>query len=133
VPGASSHGRKKAIWRRFGTWLLLGLEFELAADIVRSVIAPDWMDIGQLGAIAVIRTFLNYFLEKDLEHAEAEGDLSTGTPTLAATTALMVACLLGARPADAQSMREVHPMPSVDAGTAPSGATAAVENDVRSR
>jgi len=34
---------------------------------VRSVITPDWADIGQLAAIAVIRTFLNYFLEKDLE------------------------------------------------------------------
>ncbi len=64
-PGAS-HGRKKDVWRRFGMWLLLGLEFELAADIVRSIIAPTWADIGKLGAIAVIRTFLNYFLEKDL-------------------------------------------------------------------
>ena len=60
-------------WRRFGVWLLLGLEFELAADIIRSVIAPSWTDIGQLGAIAVIRTFLNYFLEKDLEASEASG------------------------------------------------------------
>jgi uncharacterized membrane protein len=67
-PGAT-HGLRKAVWRRFGTWLLLGLEFELAADIIRSVVAPTWQDIGQLGAIAVIRTFLNYFLEKDLEHA----------------------------------------------------------------
>jgi uncharacterized membrane protein len=45
------------------------LEFELAADIIESVVAPTWMDIAQLGAIAVIRTFLNYFLEKDLEAA----------------------------------------------------------------
>jgi uncharacterized membrane protein len=51
-------------------WLLLGLEFELAADIVRSVISPTWQEIGELGAIAVIRTFLNYFLEKDLQHAD---------------------------------------------------------------
>lgn len=69
VPGRGRHSRKKEIWRRFGTWLLLGLEFELAADIVRSAIAPTWLDIGQLGAIAVIRTFLNYFLEQDLERA----------------------------------------------------------------
>lgn len=55
--------------RRFGMWLLLGLEFELAADIVRGVISPMWQDVGQLGAIAVIRTFLNYFLETDLERA----------------------------------------------------------------
>ncbi|HSE67421.1 MAG TPA: DUF1622 domain-containing protein [Gemmatimonadales bacterium] len=62
--------RRKQVWLGFGVWLLLGLEFELAADIVRSVISPSWTDIGQLGAIAVIRTFLNYFLEKDLEKYE---------------------------------------------------------------
>ena len=54
-------------------WLLLGLEFELAADIVRSVLSPTWQEIGELGAIAVIRTFLNYFLEKDLERATDQG------------------------------------------------------------
>jgi len=61
------HGARKEVWLRLGVWLLLGLEFELAADIVRSVISPEWADIGQLAAIAVVRTFLNYFLEKDLE------------------------------------------------------------------
>ena len=60
-------GARKEIWMGLAVWLVLGLEFELAADIVRSVITPDWADIGQLAAIAVIRTFLNYFLEKDLE------------------------------------------------------------------
>ena len=73
TPG-TSHGERKAIWRRFGVWLLLGLEFELAADIVGSVFSPTWQEVGKLGAIAVIRTFLNYFLEKDLEEAEASGD-----------------------------------------------------------
>jgi uncharacterized membrane protein len=60
-------GRRKEIWLRFAMWLVLGLEFELAADVVRTVIAPSWDELGRLGAIAVIRTFLNYFLEKDLE------------------------------------------------------------------
>jgi uncharacterized membrane protein len=69
TPG-TTHGERKALWRRFGVWLLLGLEFELAADVIRSVISPTWKDIGELGAIAVIRTFLNYFLEQDLDHAE---------------------------------------------------------------
>lgn len=74
---------RKAIWRRFGVWLLLGLEFALAADIITSVISPSWQDIGELGAIAVIRTFLNYFLERDLENAEtaAERASSTVVPT----------------------------------------------------
>jgi uncharacterized membrane protein len=66
---SAPHGARKAIWRRFGVWLLLGLEFALAADIIGSVVSPTWEDIGQLGAIAVIRTFLNYFLERDLEEA----------------------------------------------------------------
>ena len=66
---SSTHGVRKDIWRRFGTWLILGLEFALAADIIASVFSPSWQDIGQLAAIAVIRTFLNYFLEQDLEHA----------------------------------------------------------------
>jgi uncharacterized membrane protein len=72
----AGHGARKIVWRRLGTWLLLGLEFELAADIVESVISPEWIDIAQLGAIAVIRTFLNYFLEKDLEAAAREPEVS---------------------------------------------------------
>ena len=58
---------RKAIWVQFAMWLMLALEFELAADVLRSAISPTWDDIGQLGAVAVIRTFLNYFLEQDLE------------------------------------------------------------------
>lgn len=63
-------GQRKQALVRFGVWLLLGLEFELAADVVRTAIAPTWNDIGQLAAIGVIRTFLNYFLEKDLQKYE---------------------------------------------------------------
>jgi uncharacterized membrane protein len=68
-------GPRKRIWLRFGVWLLLGLEFELAADVVRTAIAPTWAQIGQLGAIAVIRTFLNFFLEKDLEKYDADSNV----------------------------------------------------------
>jgi uncharacterized membrane protein len=66
-------GRRKAVWAQFGVWLLLGLEFELGADIIRTAISPTWTQIGQLGAIAVIRTFLNYFLEEDLEKYKVTG------------------------------------------------------------
>src|SRR5262245_2736086 len=72
---------KKSIWVRFGVWLLLGLEFELAADIVRTAIAPTWQQIGQLAAIAVIRTFLNYFLEKDIEKYAEEKSASEAVIT----------------------------------------------------
>ena len=54
-------------WLRFAIWLILALEFALAADIAATVFAPDWTEIGQLAAIAAIRTVLNLFLERDLE------------------------------------------------------------------
>jgi len=56
----------RIIWLKFATWILLALEFALAADIVRTAIAPTWDDIGKLAAIAIIRTVLNYFLAKDI-------------------------------------------------------------------
>ena len=59
-----------------------GLGFELAADIVRSVISATGFEIGQLAATAVIRTFLNYFVEKDVEKY-AEPRQETETQTLA--------------------------------------------------
>ncbi|MCC8361538.1 DUF1622 domain-containing protein [Lysobacter sp. A6] len=68
----ASQGTRRAAWLGLARWLLLGLEFMLAADIVRTAIAPTWDDIGMLGAIALIRTFLNYFLERDLENAARE-------------------------------------------------------------
>lgn len=55
------------VWMSFGRWAVAGLSFQLAADIVETSIAPTWAEIGKLGAIAAIRTFLNYFLDRDLE------------------------------------------------------------------
>jgi len=47
--------------------LALALEFLLAADIVRTAVAPTWNDISKLAAIAVIRTGLNHFLQRDID------------------------------------------------------------------
>src|SRR5262245_65920435 len=85
VKPGTTHGARKAIWRRFGMWLLLGLEFELAADIIGSIISPTWQDIGELAAIAVIRTFLNHFMEKDLEQAETTQEAAGSVETTVAT------------------------------------------------
>lgn len=54
---------------RLGRWLALALEFELGADILRTAVAPTWSDIGQLAAIATIRTLLNYFLQQEIDRA----------------------------------------------------------------
>ncbi|OIP69388.1 MAG: hypothetical protein AUK43_13170 [Oscillatoriales cyanobacterium CG2_30_40_61] len=51
----------------FGSWLALALEFQLGADILFTTITPSFVALGKLAAIAIIRTFLNYFLNKELE------------------------------------------------------------------
>jgi uncharacterized membrane protein len=50
----------------FGGWLVVALEFQLAADIVGTIVAPTTAHLVELGAIAIIRTFLNYFLGREL-------------------------------------------------------------------
>ena len=65
-----SRGASDAIGRirlNFGRWLSLALEFQLGADIVNTTVAPTTDALIRLGAIAVIRTFLNYFLSKEIE------------------------------------------------------------------
>jgi uncharacterized membrane protein len=61
---------KEDIRLHLGRWLALAIEFELAADILRTAMTPTWNEIGQLAAIIVIRTVLNYFLQKDIDAAE---------------------------------------------------------------
>ena len=51
----------------FGGWLVVALEFQLAADIVGTIVSPTTAHLIELGAIALIRTFLNYFLNKELK------------------------------------------------------------------
>ncbi len=51
----------------FGRYLSLALEFQLASDILSTSIAPSWQEIGKLGATAVIRTALNYFLAREID------------------------------------------------------------------
>jgi uncharacterized membrane protein len=78
---AASNDEVRAVWSRLGRWLVAGLTFQLAADVIETAIAPQWDDIGRLGAIAVIRTFLNYFLERDLSDVEErQGQTTSGTP-----------------------------------------------------
>ena len=61
----------REIWLKFATWILLALEFALAADLVRTAVAPTWDDIAKLAVIATIRTMLNYFLAKDIAEFDA--------------------------------------------------------------
>jgi uncharacterized membrane protein len=55
-----------------GRFLALGLEFQLASDILRTAIAPTLKEIGELAAIAAIRTALNFFLSREITAERAE-------------------------------------------------------------
>jgi uncharacterized membrane protein len=57
---------ERDVWLRLGRWLVAGLTFQLAADVLETAITTSWDEFARLGAIAAIRTFLNYFLERDL-------------------------------------------------------------------
>ena len=59
--------KAREIWLRYARWLVAGLTFQLAADVLESATTQDWQSLARLGAIAVIRTFLSYFLERDVE------------------------------------------------------------------
>lgn len=72
-----------AIRLRLARFLALALEFQLGADILSTAIAPSWEQIGKLGAIAVIRTGLNYFLMREMReerrsYEEEEGKSPEG-------------------------------------------------------
>lgn len=50
-----------------GRTIILGLEFIIAADVIETITAPDYYSLGIVSIIVLIRTFLNYSLNKDLE------------------------------------------------------------------
>ena len=63
---------KEEIRVQFGSSVAVSLELLLGADVLATAVAPSWNDIGKLAAIAVLRTALNYFLEKELKHMHAK-------------------------------------------------------------
>ena len=55
-----------------GRFLALGLEFQLASDLLRTAVAPSFDEIGKLAAVAAIRTALNYFLSREIKDERDE-------------------------------------------------------------
>jgi uncharacterized membrane protein len=52
---------------RLGQSMVLGLEFQVAADILKTALSPEWNDILQLAALIALRTVLNYLMEHELD------------------------------------------------------------------
>lgn len=77
-PGGDRQEAKENVRLHLGRWLAVALEFELGADILRTAVAPTWSEIGQLAAIAAVRTALNYFLQKEIDKAQARSASGSG-------------------------------------------------------
>ena len=78
APGAQNDDFSQGVRLRLARWLAVALEFALAADILRTAVAPSWDEIGKLAAIATLRTLLNFFLQREIEgearvRAQAQG------------------------------------------------------------
>jgi uncharacterized membrane protein len=70
---------RRLVWIAYARWLVAGLTFQLAADIIESTLVESWDAVGRLAAIAAIRTFLNYFLERDIAEVR-ERDVARAEP-----------------------------------------------------
>jgi uncharacterized membrane protein len=79
--GTATGSEKREVWLRYARVLVAGLTFQLAADIIETSITTDWEAVARLAAIAVIRTFLNYFLERDLAEVRERQDSGPGSRT----------------------------------------------------
>lgn len=73
---------------QLGRVLALGLEFTVASDILRTAVAPTRQDILNLGAIVLLRTLLNYFLEREIQQGEQRRQLEPTTTAAESTTIL---------------------------------------------
>lgn len=61
---------KEEIRMKFGSSVAVSLELLLGADVLATAVTPSWDDIGKLAAIAILRTALNYFLDKELHQTQ---------------------------------------------------------------
>jgi uncharacterized membrane protein len=65
-PSLETGQERRRVWLDFARWLVAGLTFQMAADIVNTSFEPTWDELGRLGLIAVIRTFLSFFLDREV-------------------------------------------------------------------
>ena len=67
--GGVTQRQQRQIKQQFGANILLGLEFFIAGDIIKTILSPTLLDLAILGSIVVIRTFISFFLNRELTDA----------------------------------------------------------------
>lgn len=74
ITGAYTPTNIRKLRAVFGTYLLLGLEFLIASDILKTVLEPTMNELIILGGIVVVRTILSVFLNKEIKELETENN-----------------------------------------------------------
>ena len=69
-------GYVSTLRHRLGQSMVMGLEFQVAADILKTALAPSWNDILLLAALIGLRTVLNYLMERELRMIEADEQIA---------------------------------------------------------
>ena len=72
---------REGLRREFGSYLLLALEFLIAADVVSTISDPTLMEMALLGSIVAIRTVISVFLNRELQLAR-QLEAAAETPTV---------------------------------------------------
>ena len=69
IKGVNICGPRDMLRHHLGSYLLLGLEFLIAADVVHTIARPSLEELAILGGIVAIRTVLSFFLNREIaEH-----------------------------------------------------------------
>ena len=72
LKGSKTYREKLVLRHQFGSYLLLGLEFLIAADVILTITYPTLEEIAILASIVVIRTVISFFLDKEMAYSENE-------------------------------------------------------------
>lgn len=70
IKGQNIRRQRNLIRQDVGYYILLGLEFLIAADIIKTVVNPELQELAVLGATVAIRTVINFFLVREVGTAE---------------------------------------------------------------
>jgi uncharacterized membrane protein len=74
VRGHPVQKQREALRGHLGFYLLLGLEFLVAADIVETILKPSLPELAGLGVIVAIRTVISFSLSWELSRQRAPGE-----------------------------------------------------------
>ncbi len=62
------YAEQRVVSLKYARWLVAALTFQLAADVVGTSFSPTWEELGRLAVVAAIRTFLSYFLDREIDN-----------------------------------------------------------------